>query len=114
MNSEKYEIKSWDLESPGSIGHLIARINRIRRDNPALQQDRSLTFHETDNPHLICYSKVSEDRSNAIIVVVNLDWAHTQSGWVTLDLEALGLESNRPFEVEDLLSGGHFLLRHIH
>jgi starch synthase (maltosyl-transferring) len=109
LNSEKYEIKNWDLESPGSIGHFIARINRIRRDNPALQQDRSLTFHETDNPHLICYSKASEDRSNVIIVVVNLDWAHTQSGWVTLDLDSLGLESNRPFEVEDLLSGGHFL-----
>ena len=42
-------------------------------------------FHETDNPNLICYSKTSPERSNAIIIVVDLDWAHAQSGWVTLD-----------------------------
>ena len=42
-------------------------------------------FHETDNPNLICYSKTSPERSNVIIIVVNLDWAHAQSGWVTLD-----------------------------
>ena len=109
LNSEKYEIRSWDLESPGSIRHFIARINHIRRDNPALQNDRSLVFHETNNPHLICYSKKSEDGSNVVIVVVNLDWAHTQSGWITLDPDLLGLESKRPFEAEDLLSGGRFL-----
>jgi starch synthase (maltosyl-transferring) len=109
LNSEKYELKTWDLDSPQSIRHFIARINQIRRDNPVLQQDRSLTFHETDNPHLICYSKTSQDGSNVVIVVVNLDWAHAQSGWVTLNLESLGLESNRSFEAEDLLSGGRFL-----
>ena len=109
LNSEKYELKAWDLESPQSIRHFIARVNQIRRENPALHRDRSLRFHETDNPHLICYSKTSEDQSNVIIVVVNLDWAHTQSGWVTLDVQSLGLEAARPFEAEDLLSGGRFL-----
>ena len=74
-----------------------------------MQQDRSLTFHETDNPNLICYSKTSVDLSNAIIVVVNLDWAHTQSGWVTLDVRSLGMEVGKTFEVEDLLSGSRFL-----
>ncbi|HEX3748139.1 MAG TPA: alpha-1,4-glucan--maltose-1-phosphate maltosyltransferase [Bryobacteraceae bacterium] len=109
LNSEKYELKHWDLDAPHSLRHFIARVNRIRRENPALQQDRTLTFHETDNPNLICYSKTSDNQANAIIVVVNLDWAHTQSGWVTLDLRALGLESGRTFEAEDLLSGGRFL-----
>jgi starch synthase (maltosyl-transferring) len=109
LNSEKYELKAWDLDSPQTISPLIARVNRIRRENPALQTDRSLTFHETDNPNLICYSKTSDDLANVIIVVVNLDWAHTQTGWVTLDVERLGLPLNRPFEAEDLLSGGRFL-----
>jgi starch synthase (maltosyl-transferring) len=109
LNSEKYELKNWDLESPQSIRHFIARVNQIRRENPALQRDHGLKFHETDNPYLICYSKTSEDLSNIIIVVVNLDWAHTQSGWVTLDVQSLGLDSTRPFEAEDLLSGGRFL-----
>ena len=109
LNSEKYELKHWDVESPQSLRHFIARVNRIRRENPALQQDRTLTFHETDNPNLICYSKTSPDGSNVIIIVVNLDWAHTQSGWVALDFASLGLEPGKTFEAEDLLSGGRFL-----
>jgi starch synthase (maltosyl-transferring) len=108
-NSEKYEIKHWDLDSPHSMRHFIARLNRIRRENPALHRNASLTFHETDNPNIICYSKTSEDRSNVIIVVVNLDWAHTQSGWVTINTDVLDFDSQRPFEAEDLLSGGRFL-----
>jgi starch synthase (maltosyl-transferring) len=109
LNSEKYEVKHWDLDSPASLQSLIARVNRIRHENAALQNDHSLVFHETDSASLICYSKVSEDRENVVIVVVNLDWAHTQSGWVTLDLKSLGLEPDRSFEAEDLLSGGRFL-----
>ena len=109
LNSEKYELKHWDLDSPESLRNFIARVNQIRRENAGLQNDHSLVFHETDNPSLICYSKKSEDQSNIIIVVVNLDWAHTQSGWVNLDLKSLGLDSSRSFEAEDLLSGGRFL-----
>jgi len=109
LNSEKYEVKHWDLDSPQNMRHFIARLNRIRRDNPALQQDRTLLFHETDNPNLICYSKSTSDLSNVVIVVVNLDWAHTQAGWVTLDVESLGVESGKTFEAEDLLSGGRYL-----
>jgi len=109
LNSEKYEIKTWDLNSPASLKDFIARVNRIRRDNVALQSDASLMFHQTDNANLICYSKASEDLSNVIIVVVNLDWAHTQAGYVSLDRKALGLEHDRSFEAEDLLSGGRFL-----
>jgi starch synthase (maltosyl-transferring) len=109
LNSEKYEVKHWDLDSPASLRHFIARVNRIRRDNIALQSDHSLIFHETDNPNLICYSKSSQDFSDVIIVVVNLDWAHTQVGWVTLDLKALSVDTGRSFEAEDLLSGGRFL-----
>src|SRR5579864_4407181 len=57
LNSEKYELKHRDLDSAGSLKEFIARINRIRKENPALQSDRSLRFHGTDNQSLICYSK---------------------------------------------------------
>src|SRR5207302_9501492 len=50
LNSEKYEIKHWDLHSKKSLAPLIAHINRIRREQPALQRDRTLQFHDTDNP----------------------------------------------------------------
>jgi len=104
LDSEKYEIKQWDVERPDSLRHLIARVNRIRRENPALQSDWSLAFHHVDNEQLICYSKGTEDRENIIVVVVNLEPQYTQSGWVELDLEALGLDPHQPYEVHDLLS----------
>ena len=109
LNSEKYELKHWDLNAPQSLKDFITRINRIRHENPAFESDRRLIFHETDNPNLICYSKMTDDRNNIMIMVVNLDWSHTQVGWVNLDLGALGLEPNRAFEAEDLLSGGRYL-----
>ncbi len=109
LNSEKYELKHWDLNAPQSLKDFITRINRIRHDNSAFESDRGLIFHDADNPNLICYSKMTRDRSNILIMVVNLDWSHTQAGWVNVDLEAIGLEPNGAFEAEDLLSGGRYL-----
>ena len=88
---------------------LITRVNRIRKENPALHSDHSLCFHECDNPQLICYSKRTEDRSNVVIVVANLDPYHTQSGWVTLSLEELGLDPGQPYQMHDLLGDGYYL-----
>lgn len=109
LNSEKYEIRHWDLERPDSLRNLIARVNAIRNDNVALQNDWSLKFHSTDNDQLICYSKESDDRSNLLITVVNLDPHHTQAGFVTLALDDLEIPQDRSFEAEDLLSGERYL-----
>jgi starch synthase (maltosyl-transferring) len=109
LNSEKYELKHWDLDSPKSLKPLIARINRIRRESPALQCDTNLRFHETDNPSVICYSKATSDLSDIIIVLCNLDAFHAQSGWVNLDLASLGLNTGRMFQAHDLLSEGRYL-----
>jgi starch synthase (maltosyl-transferring) len=109
LNSEKYELKHPDLDAPWNLKDLIARINRIRKENPALQSDRNLRFHGTANDSLICYSKATEDLSNIIIVVVNLDSFHVQAGWVDLDLNSLGLDANHSIEVHDLLGEGRYL-----
>jgi starch synthase (maltosyl-transferring) len=114
LNSEKYELKHWDLASPWSLKDFIARINRIRRENPALHRDTNLRFHETDNPAVICYSKATDDLSDIIIVICNLDAAHTQAGWVTLDLAALGLDATRTFQAHDLLGDGRYLWHGAH
>ena len=103
LNSEKYELKHRDLDSPWSLKDFIARINRIRKKNPALQSDRTLRFHGADNPSLICYSKATEDLSNIIVVIVNLDSFRPQAGWVTLDLHSLGFDGANTLEVNDLL-----------
>jgi len=104
LHSEKYELKHRDLNSPSSLKEFIARINRIRRDNPALHADDSLRFHETDNPLLICYSKATRDMSNVVVMVVNLDPIHLQSGWVTLDLSSLRISEERTFQAHDLIT----------
>jgi starch synthase (maltosyl-transferring) len=106
LDSEKYEVKRWELERADSLRELIARLNRVRQDNPALQRDWSLRFHAIDNPQLLVYSKKEEE--NLIVVAVNLDFQHPQSGFVELDLPALGLAPHETFDVHDLLSGGRY------
>ena len=103
LNSEKYEIKGWDIEKPDSLRGIIRLVNKARRENPALQSDHSLRFHHVDNDQLICFSKCTQDRSNVILVVVNLDYRYRQSGWVTLSLEELKIAQNREYQVHDLL-----------
>ena len=108
LNSEKYELKHRDLLSAGSLRDFIARINQIRKENPALRANRNLRFHETDNPELICYSKTTDDLSDVIVVIVNLDCVRVQTGWVDLDLKSLGLDANQTFRVHDLLGQGEY------
>ena len=105
LDSEKYELRNWDFTEPTSISKLIATVNRIRNENPALQSDRSLEFHRIESDYIIAYSKQTEDLSNLILTVVNLDPQWSQSGWVELPLEKLGLPLDQPFKVEDLLTG---------
>ncbi len=105
LNSEKYEIRTWDLDRKDSLAPLVRRINEIRRENPALHGIRRLRFHGIDNEQLIAYSKTTEDYSNVILVVVNLDPRNPQSGWTSLDLGDLGVGPMESFEVEDLLTG---------
>jgi starch synthase (maltosyl-transferring) len=109
LNSEKYEIKHWDLQKSESLREFIARVNHIRRQNRALQSDRSLRFYPIDNPELIVFSKSTEDLNNIIVVVVNLDPHHTQSGWLELPAEELGLDPKQPFQVHDLLTDARYL-----
>ncbi|MFC1937820.1 alpha-1,4-glucan--maltose-1-phosphate maltosyltransferase [Chloroflexota bacterium] len=104
LDSEKYELKQWNIKSRSSLKGFIARVNRIRKENPALQSDWNLHFHSVDNEQLICYSKHTEDLSSVILVVVNLDYRYKQSGWVELSLEELGLEQRETYQVYDFLT----------
>jgi len=104
IDSEKYELRVWDIAKPDSLKDLITRVNQIRRENPALHRDWSVRFYGVDNEQLICYSKRTDDLSNIILVVVNLDPHYTQSGWVELPLEELGIDPLKPYQMHDLLS----------
>ncbi|HET6611217.1 MAG TPA: alpha-1,4-glucan--maltose-1-phosphate maltosyltransferase [Kofleriaceae bacterium] len=109
INNEKYELRHWDIDRADSLRHVIARINEIRREHPALHNNHSLEFHHTDNDEIVCYSKQDRASGDAVLVVVNLDPHHTQSAWVTLDLESLGIDGEAPYQLHDLLGEGRFL-----
>ena len=109
--NEKYQIRTWDLDAHGSLRHIIARLNQIRRGHPALHGNRTLRFHPTDNDLVMCYSKTTEDLSDVILVVVNLDPHHRHSAWITLDLTALGIASDEGFQVHDLLGDARYSWR---
>ena len=108
LDSEKYQLRSWELERPDSLRHFIGRLNKARRENRALQRNDSLVFHPTDNETLLAYSKRSPSGDNVVLCVVSLDTYHTQAGWTSLRLDDLGLSPHDDFGVHDLLSGAHY------
>jgi starch synthase (maltosyl-transferring) len=110
-DSEKYQLRHWSLERPDSLSSLIVRVNRIRRDNRALQIDGTLRFCAIDNEQMIAYVKSDGATGNIILTVVNLDPYNVQSGWVDLELDTLQVESDRPYQVHDLLSDQRFQWR---
>jgi starch synthase (maltosyl-transferring) len=109
LNAEKYEIKHWDWNKPGNLRDFMTRLNRIRRENPALQTTWNLHFYEVENDSLLFYGKFSEDASNLILVLVNLDPFHTQSGWVKVPIHELGIDPKQPYLVHDLLSDDKYI-----
>jgi starch synthase (maltosyl-transferring) len=105
LDSEKYEVKHWQLERAGSLKAFIGRLNAIRRENSALHADDTLRFRPIDNEQLLCYSKTSRDGANVILVVVNLDPHHVQSGFIDVPLDEWGLDAQGRFFAHELLTG---------
>ncbi|HEV3208553.1 MAG TPA: alpha-1,4-glucan--maltose-1-phosphate maltosyltransferase [Terriglobales bacterium] len=111
LDSEKYQIRNWDLEDPNSLAELMARVNQIRRQQVALRSDWRLRFHPVDNDQIIAYSKMTDDFLNIIVVVVNLDPHRTQSGMVDLPLDEFHLDTLVPYQMHDLLSDARYVWR---
>lgn len=109
-DSEKYQRRHWDIDRPDSLREFIARVNRIRREHPALRHDGNLEFHPIDNDQLIAYSRAAGSKADDIVVVVvNLDPHHRQAGWLELPIARLGIDAARPYQVHDLLGGARYL-----
>jgi len=109
LNSEKYEIRDWDLKRPDSLGDFIARVNRIRNGNPALHRNETIRFHPVDNDQILAYSKTDPSGDNRILTVVSLDPDHRQSGWLDLDPGTVGIGEEAPFLADDRLGGDRYL-----
>ena len=121
LNSEKYQYRPRDWAGAQAAGAtlapFLARLNRIRRAHPALQELRNLRFHHVDQPDLLCFSKVTDGADatgggrDIVLVVVNLDWREPREATVWLDMPALGLDHNAEFLVTDELSGESYWWR---
>jgi starch synthase (maltosyl-transferring) len=110
-NSEKYQLRDWRLTRPDSLRDFIARVNLIRRQNPALQTDRGLRFVEVDNENLLAFSKVDADGGNLLLVVVNLDPYHTQAGMVDVPIHLWGISPEQHYQVHDLIADARYSWR---
>ncbi|UYL09627.1 alpha-1,4-glucan--maltose-1-phosphate maltosyltransferase [Bdellovibrio sp. SKB1291214] len=103
LDSEKYQLRTWNLNDSQSLAPYIVQVNKIRNSHKALQQNRTFRFHPVNNDSLIAYSKsFGEER---IITVVNLDSKGSQSGMLELPLIDWNIGENQNFDMEDLLTG---------
>jgi len=108
LRSEKYEVKHRDWDQPGSLDPLITRLNEVRRRHPAFAELRTIWFHHSSNDQILAYSKRTDDRSDVVLVVVNLDPWNPQSDTLWLDLEELGMPPDKPFLAYDELTGATY------
>jgi len=111
QDSEMYQHKIWDWNRPGNIIDDVTRINRIRRDNPALHLYDNLRFHFAENDQLLVYSKATRDRSNIMVCVVNLDTYWPQAGWVEVPAHEWGIPADQPYVVHDLMNDQRYTWR---
>ncbi|HID93451.1 MAG TPA: DUF3416 domain-containing protein [bacterium (Candidatus Stahlbacteria)] len=103
-NSEKYQYKVWDWERPGNIKSYIAKLNRIRKENTALQYYDNLRFYDSTDEHILFYGKISPDNSNVILVAVNLDPFNTHQSRVTVPVDELGIASDDKYKLRELIT----------
>jgi starch synthase (maltosyl-transferring) len=111
LDSEKYQCKERDWNAPGNIKDWIARLNKIRKENRALQLYTNLRFHDAENDAILFYSKMTAARDNIILVVVNLDPHRKQNSFVYVPIENFGQMESDVYQVQDLLSGATYTWR---
>ncbi|RMH32290.1 MAG: alpha-1,4-glucan--maltose-1-phosphate maltosyltransferase [Nitrospirae bacterium] len=110
LDSEKYEIKHWDWDRPGNIRDYITRLNAIRRDNPALQELTNLRFYQADNDHILFYGKSTEDRTNNLLIAVNLDPFEAHEATLHIPIHELGIREDETYQLHELLTDTRHLV----
>ncbi|RYD75390.1 MAG: alpha-1,4-glucan--maltose-1-phosphate maltosyltransferase, partial [Verrucomicrobiaceae bacterium] len=108
-DSEKYQWKERDWNAPGNIKDYITRLNRIRRENRALQQLRNLRFEQAENDLVLYYVKMTEARDNILLIVVSLDPFHAQDSYIHVPIEEFGWIEGQTYQVHDLLHDERYL-----
>jgi starch synthase (maltosyl-transferring) len=108
LDSEKYQIRAWDWERPGNIVAEITALNRLRRENPALQSHLNVVFHSAWNEAILYFEKATADRSNVLLVAISLDPFQAQEADFEIPLWEWGMRDDASLDAVDLLSGRAF------
>ncbi|PYJ30973.1 MAG: alpha-1,4-glucan--maltose-1-phosphate maltosyltransferase [Verrucomicrobia bacterium] len=111
LDSEKYQFKERDWNAPGNIKDWIARLNKIRKENRALQMYTNLRFYRAENETILFYGKMTSARDNIILVVVNLDPFRKQHSFVYVPIEEFGQMESDAYQVHDLLNDVRYTWR---
>ncbi len=109
LNSEKYEIRKWDIKDPGSISTFISKINKIRNENRVFRSIENLDFFNIDNENLISFAKYNDDLSEIYLIIVNLDTDWKQSGWLEFKIDKFNIAEKRPYQVFDQLNNKYYI-----
>ena len=103
LDSEKYQLRHRDLDAPGSLAPFIARLNQIRRDEPALVLNRPPLVQAIDDDHLLAWVRHDACSASTILVIVNLEPNRSRAGLLHLDFAPLGLDPGEAIVAHDLL-----------
>ncbi len=103
LHSEKYELKVRDWDAPGNLVGFITRINRIRREHPALQRYRNLAFYGAGDPQIVWYGKMTQERDDVVFVAASLDLSGPRATMVDVPIHDLGIAPDQPYRMHDLL-----------
>ena len=107
-NSEKYEIKMHDWKKTNRMTDIISMVNRFRKENKALQTTWNTVFCNVENGQILAYVKATDDLSNIILAVVNLDQHSQQSGYIQVPKSVLKLGDKINLKLKDLMTDEHY------
>jgi starch synthase (maltosyl-transferring) len=111
LDSEKYQFKERDWNAPGNIKETITRLNRIRRENRALQEYDNLRFYTSENDNILFYGKATQSRDNIVLIAVNLDPYQSHDAYIHVPVEEFGWMDSDTYQVHDLLTDERYLWR---
>lgn len=109
LNSEKYECYHWDWNIQNKLVAVITRLNRIRYEQPSLQQTNNIEFCATDSDQVLAYYKYDDDKYDETLMICSIDPYYTMQTWVQLPLKSLGIQPGQPIRVVDLITGNSYI-----
>ncbi|MEY2629149.1 MAG: Alpha,4-glucan:maltose-phosphate maltosyltransferase 1 [Bacteroidota bacterium] len=108
FNSEKYEFYHWDWSIQNKLIAIITKINKIRKEQPSLQQTNNIQFCATDNDQILAYYKFDDAKQDETLMICNLDPYYAKQAWVQLPLASLGIHAGQSVKVVDLITGNSY------